>query len=278
MSDPVPPRRSSGPDGDAARQSWDPDRYARTARFVSDLGAPLLEILAPQPDDRILDLGCGDGALTERIAAAGATVVGVDASAEQVAACRARGIEAHVVAGEALLDRTELHGRFDGVLSNAALHWMSDDPSRVIAGVAAALRPGGRFVGEMGGAGNVAAIAEALEAALDARGLDGGAANPWYFPTPEAYRARLEASGFAVVRMEHFARPTPLPGPLEDWLDNFGEPFLKRLPPAERAPLKREVADRLRDRLIDAEGRWVADYVRLRFAAELSEATGQSAG
>jgi trans-aconitate methyltransferase len=85
-----------------ASQSWDPERYARHARFVSDLGQPVLELLAPRAEERILDLGCGDGALTEQLRAAGCPVIGVDASAEQVAAARARGLDARVVDGEYL--------------------------------------------------------------------------------------------------------------------------------------------------------------------------------
>ena len=82
-------------------QTWDPERYARTARFVADLGAPVVELLDPKPGERILDLGCGDGALTEKLAALGCDVVGVDGSPEQVAAARERGLDARVMDGEA---------------------------------------------------------------------------------------------------------------------------------------------------------------------------------
>ena len=179
-------------------QSWDPARYARTARFVSELGAPLLELLAPRAGERILDLGCGDGDLTVKLAELGCKVVAVDASAAQVAAARARGLDARVADGQQL----DFEGGFDGVFSNAALHWMRD-PDAVIAGVWRALTPGGRFVGEMGGAGNVTLITAALVAALEARGLDGQAAHPWYFPTPEAYRASTvitQSSGYCVTK------------------------------------------------------------------------------
>ena len=161
-------------------QHWDPDRYARNARFVADLGAPLVDLLDPRPDERVLDLGCGDGALTEKLAGQTAAVVGVDSSGEQVAAARARGLDAHVMDGHRLTFAAE----FDAVVSNAALHWMLR-PDAVIAGVWRALKPGGRFVAEMGGAGNVALIKAALVAALDRRGLDGAAHVPWYFPTVE---------------------------------------------------------------------------------------------
>ena len=246
----------------AAGQHWDPDRYARNAGFVAELGAPLIDLLAPVAGERVLDLGCGDGVLTERLAALGLEVLGVDASAEQVAAARKRGLDARQVDGEALPFEAE----FDAVFSNAALHWMRD-PDAVIAGVGRALKPGGRFVGEFGGAGNVRQIIEAVLAALARRGIDGEAVNPWYFPSPEAYQERLEAGGFTVETIELFPRPTPLPGELADWLETFAETFLKLVPAAERPGLAQEVSEALRPRLCDAEGGWSADYVRLRFSA-----------
>ena len=243
-------------------QRWDPDRYARNARFVADLGAPLVELLAPRPGEAILDLGCGDGALTEKLVDLGTVVVGVDGSAEQVAAARARGLDARQADGEAL----EFEAAFDAVFSNAALHWMRKADA-VIDGVWRALKPGGRFVGEMGGAGNVAGITAAMLAALDRRGIDGQAANPWYFPTPEDYRRRLEARGFEVRSIALIDRPTPLPGAMADWLETFAETFLRLVPAEARAELAAEVSEALRPSHRDAAGRWTADYVRLRFAA-----------
>jgi trans-aconitate methyltransferase len=245
-----------------AAQHWDPERYARNAGFVAALGEPVLALLDPRPGERILDLGCGDGALTRRLRAAGAAVVGVDSSAEQVAAACAAGIDARVMAGEAMTFVAE----FDAVFSNAALHWMPR-PAAVIAGVWRALKPGGRFVGEMGGHGNVERIVAALVAALDRRGLSGRAAVPWYFPTCGEYRGLLEGQGFGVDAIELIPRPTPLPGDIIGWLDTFGDSFVRRVAAAERASLLDEVADALRPQLRDGAGVWTADYVRLRFAA-----------
>jgi trans-aconitate methyltransferase len=242
-------------------QHWDPERYARNARFVTDLGQPVLELLAPRPGERILDLGCGDGPLTLKIMQAGARVLGLDASAEQIAAARARGVDA--VVGDAMA--LEFDRDFDAVFSNAALHWMKR-PEAVIDGVWRALEPGGRFVGEFGGEGNVARIRAALIAALERRGIDGAAADPWYFPAPEAYRAKLEARGFEVTAIELLPRPTPLPGAMDDWLQTFAEPFIKALALADRPAFLAEVSRALRPKLF-TEGSWTADYVRLRFRA-----------
>lgn len=246
-------------------QDWQAARYERHAGFVAELGRPVVDLLAPRAGERILDLGCGDGALTLRLVELGCRVIGVDAAPDMVARARARSLDARLMDGHALT----FQRCFDGVLSNAALHWMRRDPAAVAAGVARALVPGGRFAGEMGGHGNVAAIVTALIAVLEARGLDGAAAVPWYFPTPEEYRAVLEGAGFAVERIELIARPTPLPTDLGGWLATFAEPFLGRLPEVTRDAAREDVLRLLRPSLCDRRGRWTADYVRLRFLARL---------
>ncbi len=247
----------------AAGQRWSADDYARNGRFVADLAAPLLGWLAPQAGERVLDLGCGDGALSEKITAAGVDVLGADASPELVAAARVRGVNAEVVDGHALGFEPE----FDAVFSNAALHWMKRDPSAVVAGVYRALKPGGRFVAEMGGAGNIASIRSALYDAARRRELDAEALDPWYFPTLDEYRGRLEAVGFGVQRIERYERPTPLPGDVAAWLKTFAQAFLQRVPTDQRDAMIDEVQSALRPRLADAAGNWTADYIRLRFIA-----------
>src|SRR3954464_10791842 len=177
-------------------QQWNPDTYARNARFVSDLGAGVFEWLAPRPGEQVLDLGCGDGALTEKLVAAGCRVIAVDSSAEQIGAARARGLDARRGSAETLPFNEE----FDAVFSNAVLHWIRDAPA-VIASVHRALKPGGRFVAELGGAGCVQTVRMALIDATNRRGLDGTALDPWFFPTEEAYRSLLEAQGFTIRAM-----------------------------------------------------------------------------
>jgi SAM-dependent methyltransferase len=250
----------------SAGQDWQAERYARNARFVADLGQPVVELLEPEPGERILDLGCGDGALTRKLAELGCDVVGVDAGPDMIRVARELGLDAHVVDGHELAFERE----FDAVFSNAALHWMKRDPDAVVAGVARALKPGGRFVGEFGGHGNVAAIVTALLAVLARRDLDGMRGHPWYFPTPAAYRKCLEAHGFRVESIDLIPRPTPLPTGMSAWLDTFAEPMLKLLPEGERATVKEEAVELLAPTLRDEAGNWTADYVRLRFRAVLA--------
>ncbi|BAS27902.1 class I SAM-dependent methyltransferase [Limnochorda pilosa] len=242
--------------------TWNPDAYSHHARFVSDLGMPLLDRLAPRPGERILDLGCGDGALTVKLHECGCDVVGVDSSPEMVAAARSRGVDAHVMDAQAL----RFENAFDAIFSNAALHWMKR-PDDVIAGVWRALRPGGRFAGEFGGEGNVATVVAALRASLAARGISADAVDPWYFPSVEEYRARLEARSFQVRELILVPRPTPLPTDILGWLKTFAQDFIDLVPAAERVGFLQEVAERCRPKLQDEHGTWVLDYVRLRFLA-----------
>jgi trans-aconitate methyltransferase len=248
-------------------QEWSSLRYAENARFVSDLGEPVLALLNPQTGERILDLGCGDGVLTKKVASAGATVIGVDGSADMVAAARKNGIDAQVA------DAHKLHfnAEFDAVFSNAALHWMKRDPDLVIDGIHRALKPGGRFVAEMGGHGNVAAICVALFATLEHYGVEASAEiNPWYFPSVNDYRKKLEGRGFRVEYIELIPRPTPLPTGMRGWLETFAIPLTKIVPHEKRTTFLDEVTERLRPVLCDSDGQWTADYVRLRFLARRS--------
>lgn len=248
-------------------QTWDAGRYAASGRFVATMAGAVVDLLAAQEGERILDVGCGDGALTERIAAAGARVLGIDASEAMVTAARARGLK--VVHGSAV--EMEFLEEFDAVFSNAALHWIEcAEQGRAMERVARALRPGGRFVAEMGGQGNIAAIRTALRAVLGPMGVDAEAEAGSCFPSVEEQRSRLEAVGFAIERMDLIPRPTPLPGGGEGmrvWLETFRNGVLDQVPAARRAEAVEDAVRLLRPVLADRAGEWTADYVRLRFVA-----------
>ncbi len=187
-------------------QTWNPETYGRNGAFVHELAGGVLEWLAPQPGERILDLGCGDGQLTLRIAASGASVVGIDASPAMVAAARARGVEADNGPAEKLPYPDHV---FDAVFSNAVLHWVRGQ-DEMLSQVRRVLRPGGRFVAEMGGHGNIAAIRAAFAAVLARHGFASLGDRGNYYPTAEEYSSRLERQGFTVQKIAHFPRPTLL--------------------------------------------------------------------
>lgn len=244
---------------------WDAQRYDGSFGFVSAYGVSLVDTLAARPGERILDLGCGTGGLTAAIAAQGAEVYGIDVSAEMIAKARADhpGLAFDVADGHDF----SVPKPCDAVFSNAALHWMSRDPDAVIARVRAALRPGGRFVAEFGGLGNCATIVDAVARATGEQGGE-AAPSPWYFPSPGEYVGRLEAGGFIVGHLHCFDRMTPMddcPDGAADWVRMFGTDLLTGVsdPGAVLKRVNELTAPRLR-----RDGRWYADYVRLRFVAE----------
>jgi trans-aconitate methyltransferase len=255
---------SGGKTDSISEQTWTAGGYAENASFVPALGLEVLSWLDPRPGERILDLGCGDGALTRKIHEAGATVVGVDTSLDLLAAAREKGLDARVMDAQALAFEAE----FDAVFSNAALHWMTR-PRDVIDGIARALRPGGRFAAEFGGHGNIAAIVTALRAVAKARGLDPLLAGGWFYPTPAEYQALLEERGFRVDRIVLVPRPTPLPTGLSGWLLTFRKPFFDAMSAEDRARTLAAMEELLAPALRDQAGQWTADYVRLRVRAVL---------
>lgn len=259
MSDPAPQPSI------ARSQPWDARTYDRAFSYVNVLAAPLLEWLAPQADEVVLDLGCGTGDLTARIAEAGAHVTGIDRDAGMIAEARAKfpGLVFDARDGHDFAVPRPVHA----VFSNAALHWMTR-PDDVIRCVRAALVPGGRFVGEFGAGANVSALIAALRAAVADRRL-AQPALPWYFPTPAQYAGRLEAGGFEVRRMDYFPRPTALADgdTAADWWRMFGPSVLDQLPAGDVGAILARVDELLAPTLRGADGRWSIDYVRLRFVA-----------
>ncbi len=245
-------------------QNWDPQAYGREGAFVHQLAGGVLDWLSPQPGERILDLGCGDGKLTARIAGLGAEVTGVDSSLAMAEAARAIGISADHAPAEQLPYPGHA---FDAVFSNAALHWVRGQDA-MISEVRRVLRPGGRFAAEMGGHGNIAAIRVALIAVLARHGFEDRENEVNYYPSAEAYRRRLQRQGFSVERIELIPRPTRLAaGGMAGWLRTFRRGVLDGLPEGIRETVVNETCELLSPALRDEDGNWVADYVRLRFVA-----------
>jgi trans-aconitate methyltransferase len=243
-------------------QSWSPQLYEENARFVSDLADEVVRMLDPKRGERILDIGCGDGYLTEKLASYGAELVGVDYSETLVEAARKRGVDARHGNGEEL----QFDGEFDGAFSNAAMHWMlrANDTA---AGVFRALKPGGRFVGEFAGAGNAKIIRREVHEALEQRGIDSSAIDPWFLPEEDEYRRVLSDAGFVVSYLRLFDRPVSIDYPLAQWIKTFGSPYIKALKNGDEHEFLAEVSEKLKTELLQEDGKWTIDYTRIRFMA-----------
>jgi SAM-dependent methyltransferase len=238
----------------ASTSKWDAADYARVGGFVAELGGAALELLDPRPGERILDVGCGEGTLTKRIIERGATVLGIDSSPEMIAAARERGVDALLLAAEDM----QFFAQFDAAFSNATLHWVLHKEQAARA-IFRALKPGGRFAGEMGGEGNLRKLREALDEELIIRGyLPPLEASNWY-ASPEDFAAVYEAAGFGEIDARLIERPTPIEHGIAQWVTTFRKGWLDRagVPEEERGEIGTAVADRV--------GSNVADYVRLRF-------------
>jgi SAM-dependent methyltransferase len=248
---------------------WSASDYASNAAFVPALGSAALDMLAPQSGEFIVDLGCGDGVLTRKIMEAGARVIGLDASPEMVEAARSRGVDAFVADAQALdlEGQAARFGQFDAAFSNAALHWMLD-PDAVATGVFSVLKPGGRFVGEMGGQGNLYALRTGIRAELTARGYRLPDEDPQWYPRVEEFQRLYSCAGFTDIRAHLIPRPTPLPTGVAGWVKTFRRGWLEvaGVAEADRDDVAVAVEARLQPHLQQADGSWTADYVRLRFS------------
>ena len=233
---------------------WDAADYARVGAFVAELGVAALDLLDPQPGERILDVGCGEGTLTKKIIERGASVLGIDNSPEMIAAARAKGVDAVLLPAQDM----QFFAEFDAAFSNATLHWVLEKEQAARA-VFRALKAGRRFAGEMGGEGNIARLQQAVDEEMIIRGYAPPVeANNWY-ASPEEFAKVYEAAGFTEIDARLSERPTPIMHGIADWVLTFRKGWFDRawVPEEERADLAAAVADRF--------GSNVADYVRLRF-------------
>jgi trans-aconitate methyltransferase len=242
--------------------AWDAARYQDQHSFVWRYGASLLELLRPEPGERILDLGCGTGQLTSEIARSGAQVTGLDNSADMLAEARKNYPELPFVLGDAAA--FDIPGPFDAVFSNAALHWVKDADGAAQS-IARALGPGGRFVAEFGGKGNIASVQAALRAVL---GPGADQQSPWYYPSIGEYTSILERHGLEVRNASLFHRPTPLAGEngMDHWLRMFTGSYLRQFSSQQVDDIVRQLVDHLRP-VLYRDGVWTVDYRRLRVVA-----------
>ena len=246
--------------------NWKAEDYAFHARFVSDLSQEVIRDLSPQQGETILDLGCGDGVLSREIMRQGCNVIGVDSSPDFVSAAHSIGVDARLCDAQSI----EFDGEFDAVFSNAALHWMKRQ-REVSFRVHRALKPGGRFVAEMGGQGNIATLSEAMHTALDEIGIDFSQRNPWTFPDPGSHAKLLSEVGFEVRKCKLRDRTTPLPTDIHGWLATFTRKLLSDLDAAAREAVTNRIAELCRPKLCGPDETWKVDYVRLNFVAIKSD-------
>jgi trans-aconitate methyltransferase len=250
-----------------SKNNWQAQYYDQTVNYVTRLGESILDLLMPQQDEMILDLGCGTGHLTDKIAQRGANVVGVDLSINMIT--EARRLYPNIDFRIENAENLQFGETFDAVFSNAALHWMKN-PTAVSDSVYGALKPGGRYVAELGGEKNVFSITDSLYKALGEHEiLKSQVFNPWYFPSVGEYTSILEKSGLTVTHVSYFERPTPLddcPNGLEDWIKNFAGDFLESIDVEDQQKIINRTVELAKPTLF-TDGQWYADYRRLRFLA-----------
>lgn len=244
---------------------WDAQLYRQQHAFVFGYGEAVVELLAPQPGERILDVGCGTGELTARIAAAGAEVVGIDLSPAMIEGARAAHPRVRFDVADAADFRFDQP--FDAIFSNAALHWVRDADGAA-ACMSRALRSGGRLVIEMGGRGNIAALTAGIASAVrTVAGVEPDHGR--HYPSIGEYAGLLERHGIETTAAWLFQRPTALAGGeqgLRRWIDQFEQAVLKDFDPARREAIIALAEETLRPSLF-RDGQWVADYKRLRLTA-----------
>ncbi|HEX5481893.1 MAG TPA: methyltransferase domain-containing protein [Terriglobia bacterium] len=252
----------------AQATAWNAGLYDSKHSFVWERGADLIELLKPAFGERILDLGCGTGHLTANIAESGAHVVGIDSSPEMIREAR----EHYPAIEFRIADARDFSFEepFDAAFSNAALHWIKE-AERVVQCLGKALKPGGRFVAELGGKGNVRELVNAFRRSLETMGYEKDP-NPWYFPSVAEYSSLLERYGLEMTFAVLFNRPTLLEdgsNGMRNWINMFAASFLASVPPARNEEFIQNVEHLLRPRLFQ-DGRWIADYKRLRVIARKS--------
>ena len=251
---------------------WDANLYDSKHSFVSNFGTDLVELLSPQRGEHILDLGCGTGYLTEKIANSGPKVIGIDSASTMIEQARNNypNLKFEVADGANL----PFIEQFDAVFSNAVLHWIKP-PEKVVRSVWRALKPGGKFVAEFGGKGNISTVISAIRNVMQAAGYPATELNPWYFPSIGEYGTLLEQQGLQLTYACLFNRPTPLEGReegIENWLEMFANSFFQVVPHQQKLEILAEIANQLRPTLY-RNGTWVVDYQRIRVLAIKNQET-----
>jgi len=241
--------------------NWNADKYNKHADFVSNLATPVVDLLNPIENEKILDLGCGDGTLAVEIEKFNTKVIAVDLSQSMVEKTKEKNIEAYVMSATEL----NFNNEFDAVFSNAVLHWVKDSQI-AINKINTSLKNNGRFIAEFGGYGNIKFLTDAMQKVFNNHQEYGTFNNPWYFPSDKNYKKLLENNGFKVEYIELIPRPTSIDD-ISNWLDIFANGIVSHLTNEQQLNFKQEVREILKPKIYTEKNGWVADYVRLRFKA-----------
>ncbi len=240
----------------------DPEVMALRMKFMGEFGLPILDLMNPQPNEKILDIGCGFGSMCLKLKERGCEPIGIDISSGMVAAAIENGVDARLINAENMIFEEE----FDAVFSVSALHWMRH-LGRVASSTIRALKPGGRFVGELGTKGSIASIIAAIRRVMLRHGIEMESVQTWYFPSISEFSGALEQAGFSIRSIELLDRPTVLPGDIRDWIKMFGRHYLNSWDVSERDQFLNAIKEEAEKTMLDEKGQWIADYRRLRFVA-----------
>ncbi len=243
-------------------ENWNAEQYQKQLSFVTELGTQVFDLLAPQSNEIILDLGCGDGRLTSKISKHSKDVIGIDTSQDMINAAKKRGVNAILMNGDSI----SYKNTFDAVFSNAALHWMSNQRN-VLKGVHNALKLGGRFAGEFGGNGNLRTITSAMKMTINQHPKYGEWKNTCVFPTKSEYKALLEEHGFKVSTIKLISRPTTLKTDISEFIKIFSKHLIRTIDERYESDFINDVINVIQPSLFTSETGWQLDYVRLRFLA-----------
>jgi ubiquinone/menaquinone biosynthesis C-methylase UbiE len=247
----------------SAKDNWNADLYDDKHSFVSKFGNNLVELLDPKQGEKILDLGCGTGDLTNIIHNFGAETLGIDKSENMVNQAFNKYPHLKFMVQDAT--NLNLPSEFDAVFSNATLHWVHP-PIQALVGIYRSLKKGGRFVAEFGGKGNVQTISDEIIHQIKQAGFPFSEEQfPWYYPSIGEYSHLMEKVGFRVTFTQHFDRPTPLVGDngLRNWIAMFGDQLLNGIPIEIKDDIILKVEENVKD-ILYLNGKWMADYKRLR--------------
>lgn len=243
--------------------NWNANLYDQKHSFVSKYGSNLIDLLAPKQGEKILDLGCGTGDLAKKLDDVGVNVVGVDKSQNMVAQALSKYPHIHFKVRDAA--SLGYNREFDAVFSNATIHWIKQ-PEQALNSIYQCLKPGGRFVAEFGGKGNVQIITDEIIQQLKQAGIDYRMEQfPWYYPSIGEYTSLMEEIGFRVIFAEHFDRPTPLDGEngLRNWIEMFGCQMFAGIDKDKIDGIITKVETNLKE-ILYKNGLWAADYKRIR--------------